>query len=86
MVARQRLRLPHIFSSYWNREDTIRELEDRNRKELSLWQQSSWLHGELILLLNQENQTELNGYELTYSFERGLEYIKREEEDAGEGI
>ena len=86
MVARQRLRLPHVFSSYWNREKTIRELEDRNRKELSQWQQSSWLHGELILLLNQENQTELNGYELTYSFERGLEYIKREEEDAGEGI
>lgn len=86
MVARQRLRLPHVFSSYWNREKTIRELEDRNRKELSQWQQSSWLHGELILLLNQENQTELNGYELTYSFERGLEYIKREGEDAGEGF
>lgn len=52
-------------------------LEEKNIKELSMWQQSPWIHGELVLLLNEQNQAELNGYRLSYSFEKGLEYEKR---------
>lgn len=82
MVATQRLKLPYIFCSPSNLNKTIDELEDKNRKELAEWQQSPWLHGELILLLDNNNRAELNGYKLSYSFERGLEYEQKEEENA----
>lgn len=86
MIAMQRLRLPHIFAAAWNKKEIIEELEDRNRKRLAEWQLSPWLRGELILLLGQDNRTELNGYLLSYSFEKGLEYKRKEEEDAGKRI
>lgn len=82
----QRLKLPHVFCTNWNRDKTIRELEAKNRRELSQWQLCPWLQGELILLLDRENKGELNGYTLAYSFERGLEYERKENEDAGEGV
>lgn len=85
-IAMQRLKLPHVFCADWRRDKTIRELEEKNRRDLSEWQLSPWLQGELILLLDQENRGELNGYTLEYSYERGLEYERREEEDAGEGV
>ncbi len=85
-IVMQRLKLPHVFSADWNRDTTIRELEEKNGRELTQWQVSPWLQGELILLLDQENRGELNGYILEYSFERGLEYGRKEVEDAGEGI
>lgn len=83
-VATQRLKLPHIFS--YDRADVIRELEDKNRKELAEWQMSPWLQGELILLLDENGQVELNGYLISYSFEKGLEYKKKEEENGGKGV
>lgn len=84
-VAMQRLRLPHLLSAEWrNRKRVIQELEERNRRELPEWQLSPWIRGELVLLLDENNQTELNGYQLSYSFEKGLEYHKKEERDAGE--
>lgn len=86
MVAMQRLRLPHIFSSTWNRGSVIEELEEQNRKKLAEWQMSPWICGELVLLLDQNNRTELNGCLLSYSFEKGLEYTRKEDEDAGERI
>ena len=85
-IAMQRLKLPHVFCADWSRDKTIRELEEKNRRELPEWQLSPWLQGELILLLDQENRGELNGYALKYSLERGLEYERREDEDAGEGV
>lgn len=74
MVAMQRLRLPYVFSCSEVREKTIEELRDKNRRELPEWAQSPWIHGELVLLLDENNQTELNGFRLSYSFEKGLEY------------
>ncbi len=85
-IAMQRLKLPHVFCAEWNRNKTIRELEEKNRRELSQWQLSPWLQGELILLLDQESRGELNGYDLEYSFEKGLVYKRRDKEDAGEGV
>ena len=70
----QRLRLPYVFGLGSKKKETIRELEDKNKKELSPWQLSPWLKGELILLLDQDNQGELNDYKLSYSLEKGLEY------------
>jgi len=85
-IARQRLRLPHVFSTLWNIDNTIKELEETNMKELAQWQQSPWIRGELILLLNKDNQAELNGYLLTYSYDKGLEYERKEENNARERI
>lgn len=85
-IAQQRLRLPHIFSAVWNIDATIQELEDLNRMGLPQWQQCPWIQGDLILLLNEENQASLNGYRLTYSYDKGLEYIKEEGRNAGEGV
>ncbi len=85
-IAMQRLRLPHIFSTRWNIDRTIKELEDSNRRELAEWQQSPWIQGELVLLLDKNNRAELNGYLLSYSFEKGLEYERKEESDAGKRV
>lgn len=85
-IAMQRLRLPHIFGTPWNKKEIIEELENRNREELPEWQLSPWIRGELILLLDQDNRTELNGYKIIYSFEKGLEYKREGEDDAGEGV
>lgn len=78
-IARQRLRLPGIFSSSWNISQAIRELEDRNRAELSLWQQSPWVKGELVLLFDEHSTASLCGYQLTYTTETGLTYRKLED-------
>lgn len=77
-IAMQRLRLPYVFGLGSKKKETIRELEDKNKKELSPWQLSPWLKGELILLLDQDNQGELNDYKLSYSLEKGLEYRSKE--------
>ena len=85
-IAMERLKLPHIFCTPWNRANTIRELEEKNRRQLPQWQMCPWLQGELILMLDQDDRGELNGYTLQYTFEKGLEYERKEESDAGERV
>lgn len=75
-IAMQRLRLPYVFGLGSVKREIIKELEEKNRRELSAWQLSPWLKGELILLLDQDNQGELNHYKLSYSLEKGLEYAE----------
>lgn len=75
-IAQERLRLPHVFC--YNERKVIDELEERNIKELSTWQKCPWLQGELILLLDQEGKTELNGYILSYDGEKGLVCIRKD--------
>ena len=71
-IARQKLTLPLSFSLYGRDEQTIRELEDRNRRELPEWQNSGWLSGELILLLDDTLSAELCGQRIRYSEQFGL--------------
>lgn len=85
-IAMERLKLPHVFCAVWNRDHTIRELEEKNRRQLPQWQMSPWLQGELILMLDSDGCGELNGYTLRYTFEKGLEYERKEERDGGEGV
>lgn len=75
-IAQERLRLPHVFC--YNERSVIDELEERNIRELSAWQECPWLQGELILLLDQEGKTELNGYILSYDGEKGLVCIRKD--------
>ncbi|MBO6149089.1 MAG: CRISPR-associated helicase Cas3' [Lachnospiraceae bacterium] len=69
-IARQRLRLPHIFCYYLKQ--ALEELEYVNEEKLSEWQQSKWLYGELVLLLDTKGYAYLAGFELEYSSDRGL--------------
>lgn len=85
-ISRQRLKLPYIFSTRYMIDGTIRELENLNARELEQWQRSSWIRGELVLLLDEKNQAELNGYRLSYSYDKGLEYERKEDKNAGEGV
>lgn len=80
LIAQQKLRLPSAFSQIYNEEKTIGELEKSN-ENLVGFQKSHWLKGELFLLLNEELQTSLNGYDIKYSQENGLSYTKIKKED-----
>ena len=76
-IAHERLRLPHTFSI---------SLEDISKisKELDIipkkWRETGLLKGELLLLLNENMETELLNKKLRYSKERGLELINQEQE------
>jgi hypothetical protein len=72
-VAGCRLRLPTVFSAPWQVGKAIDELESRCREEgLKLWQRSPWLKGELFLILDEELETQVAGFRLSYSRESGL--------------
>ena len=81
-IARQKLRLPAVFGKVWKVDEVIRELEADNRSRLAAWQLSPLLHGELVLLLDENLTAHLAGMELCYDCENGLEY-RKEEKDEG---
>ena len=81
-IARQKLRLPAVFGKVWKVDEVIRELEADNRSHLAAWQLSPLLHGELVLLLDENLAAHLAGMELCYDGENGLEY-RKEEKDEG---
>ena len=80
-IVQQRVRLPRFFSQDYNIDTVINELEQQNRI-LSSWQNSGWLKGELVLLLDESLSAELIGCKLSYSQDAGLayEYEKQKEE------
>ena len=84
-IARQKLRLPAVFGKAWKVDEVIRELEADNRSGLAAWQLSPLLHGELVLLLDEDLTAHLADMELCYDRENGLEYWK-EEKDEGDRI
>ena len=71
-IAHERLRLPRIFSNSW--EIISKELDIIPKK----WRETGLLKGELLLLLNENMETELLNKKLRYSKERGLELINQE--------
>lgn len=77
LIARHKLRLPFVFCQPWNVDKTIDALE-RSDRELTGFQGSRWLKGELFLLLDESLTAELCGYKIKYSQHCGLE-CKREE-------
>lgn len=81
-IARQKLRLPAVFGKAWKVDGVIRELEADNRSRLAAWQLSPLLHGELVLLLDENLTARLAGMELCYDRENGL-YYQKEETDEG---
>ncbi len=84
-IARQKLRLPGIFSKVWNADRVIRELEEMNRKYLAMWQLSPMLKGELILLMDDSLSARMGGMLMQYDQKTGLSY-RKETEHEGKGI
>lgn len=74
-VARERLRLPYVFGKGENWDDTYRELECMPLR----WRSSSMISKELLLVLDNDLETELIGKRLRYSKEYGLEMVNEEE-------
>ena len=81
-IARQKLRLPGIFSKVWNADRVIRELEEMNMKYLPQWQLSPMLKGELILLLDDTLSAHVGSMLLQYDRKTGLS-SRKEDEDEG---
>lgn len=80
-IARQKLNLPFILNIGTNSIKAINELEEKNKTMFPEWQQAGLLKGELILLLDENDQTELCGFHLTYDKEKGLIVTKGKEEN-----
>jgi len=73
-IAEQVIRLPHAVS--YNINDLISELEKRTATKYPAWQSDSWLHGCLALRLDENQQTHLLNYLLTYDSKLGLIHEK----------
>ncbi|MFG3001813.1 type I-E CRISPR-associated protein Cse1/CasA [Streptomyces sp. NPDC048340] len=71
-VAASALRLTYHFSKPWVIDRAIEELEEFCPEE---WQKSEchWLAGELVLVLDEDCQTRLAGFDIHYSVADGLE-------------
>lgn len=82
-VAASALTLPWQFSKPWMVDRTIAELE---RFCVPAWQvkQSPWLAGQLILVLDEDCQTRLAGYDLRYSTADGLVVVSSAQYDVNE--
>ncbi len=78
-IVQQRVRLPYFFNQEHNIDKVITELERQNMSILSSWQNSGWLKGELVLLLNENFTAELIGHKLSYSKDNGLSYEEKKE-------
>lgn len=78
-IARQRMNLPRAFCVGKNLDRTIEELERMNSQMIPEWQESFWIKGELVLLLNEAYSAELCGFHIMYTQEEGLRYGKEEE-------
>ncbi len=82
-IAECSIQLPHELC--WDMDKTIKELEKISLHELRAWQQSSWLKGELFLVLDDKNSADLCGYCLQYDELYGLLSNKIEEGDLNAG-
>ncbi len=69
-AANSSIRLPGIMSKPWNIDVVIRQLE---RNAYPGWQQSRWLSGQLVVVLDDQLRGRVGKWELQYSCERGLE-------------
>lgn len=79
VVAACTLSLPYQLC----RLETIEELERRNC--FPGWQQSSWLEGELVLVLDERGEALLDGHHLRYDPEDGLVVTRRDDAECVSG-
>jgi len=70
-AARCTVHLPRVLSGPWAIDKVIKELEGPPI-DISGWQRSHWLGGQLVLFLDTDGNAELNGYQLHYDQAQGL--------------
>ena len=80
-IAKQRIRLPRSLCREDNISGVIEELENLFQKNFIEWKKSSWINGELILLLDENFSATLGDVQLRYSKEDGLIEESVEQED-----
>lgn len=71
-IAQQVIRLPYAITI--DLDKSIESLETFTYKHFYDWQKDVWLKGSLALVLDQNLQTEFNGYVLKYDKTYGLSY------------
>ncbi|MEU3601606.1 type I-E CRISPR-associated protein Cse1/CasA [Streptomyces sp. NPDC006798] len=81
-VAASAITLPWQFSRQWNADRAIAELE---KFLVPAWQTKDcpWLAGELLLVLDEDCQTRLSGFDIRYSREDGLRVSSADAVEAG---
>ena len=76
IIAQQVIRLPVAVTP--NIDNSINNLETRTIERFRAWQQSIWLKGALALVLDEQQKTDFNGWNLSYSPKLGLRYEKQD--------
>jgi CRISPR-associated helicase Cas3/CRISPR-associated endonuclease Cas3-HD len=73
-VAGCTVKLPPALSGPWAIDKTIRELEQNNiaHRLPPVWENSSWLKGELFLVLDEKFSCDIAGFRLRYDEKYGL--------------
>jgi CRISPR-associated endonuclease/helicase Cas3 len=77
MLVTQKLRLPSFFSSKYRIHNTLKYLEDITIEEVPIWQESSWLNGELFIFLDEDGKALLGNCEISYTFSEGFRYKEK---------
>lgn len=80
MIAMQRLRLPFVFCCGERLDMVLNTLERENHIRLTAWQESPWLKGELVMLLDENGTREFCGYNIKYEQGSGLIYERRSDQ------
>lgn len=70
------IQLPKILTRKDNIDNTIKFLENENRKQLSNWQDNIWLKGSLGVMFDEDNNYIINGLKIHYDKKYGLSYEK----------
>lgn len=78
-VANSSIRLPQSLSRPWQIRQVISELE---KNAFPGWQQSPWLRGQLVLVLDENLEAQIAGYTVRYSKRRGLEVSDNRRKEA----
>lgn len=77
-VAEQLIRIPSAVIPEYDIEKMIRELEKSTRIRYPEWANDTWLKGMLMIVLDKNLETDLNGWHLKYSREYGLSYERND--------
>jgi CRISPR-associated helicase Cas3 len=72
VVASCTVKLPGILCSTWLIDRVIMELEENASRYILYWQNSKWLEGELVLILDEALEATVCGYKLKYDKNLGL--------------
>lgn len=74
MLASQKLRLPSALCQHYNLRSTVAALESQCGAVMKVWGMSPWLHGQLLLILDEGMTASVGAFRLTYDAETGLHY------------